>query len=115
MRGAPAHISFNNGLEFIAEAGTKPSAWRPLIILILARRTPKDNGYCESFNIRFWDELLIGELLYILRKAQIVIEKWQRHYNTKCPHSALGYSAPEPKTIAPIEKKVDDALPFQSE
>jgi transposase InsO family protein len=37
------------------------------------------------------DELLIGEMLYSLREAQIVIEQWRKHYNTVRPHSALNY------------------------
>jgi transposase InsO family protein len=37
------------------------------------------------------DELLNGEIFYSLREAQIIIERWRNHYNTKRPHSALGY------------------------
>jgi putative transposase len=36
------------------------------------------------------DELLNGEIFYSLREAQIIIEKWRNHYNTKLRHSALG-------------------------
>ncbi len=53
--------------------------------------SPSENGYCESFNARFRDELLNGEIFYSLREAQILIEQWRRHYNTVRPHSALGY------------------------
>lgn len=35
--------------------------------------------------------LLNGEIFYSLREAQIIIERWRIHYNTKRPHSALGY------------------------
>jgi putative transposase len=35
----------------------------------------------ESFNARLRDELLDGEIFYMLKKAQIVIESWRRHYN----------------------------------
>ena len=35
----------------------------------------KENGYCESFNARFRDELLNGEIFYSLREVQILIEK----------------------------------------
>ena len=51
---------------------------------------PWENGYCESFNARFRDELLNGEIFYTLKEAQIIIEEWRKHYNTKRPHSALG-------------------------
>ena len=48
----------------------------------------------ESFNARFRDEFLNGEIFYSLRKAQILIEERRKHYNTKRPHSALGYRHP---------------------
>jgi len=50
--------------------------------------------FCESFNARFRDELLDGETFYSLKEAQILIEQWRKHYNTKRPHSALGYRPP---------------------
>jgi putative transposase len=34
---------------------------------------------------------LNGEIFYSLKEAQIVIEKWRVNYDTKRPHSALGY------------------------
>jgi putative transposase len=48
----------------------------------------------ESFNARLRDELLDGEIFYTLRKAQIVIESWRRHFNTIRPHASLGYKPP---------------------
>ena len=47
------------------------------------------------------DECLNGEIFYSLKEAQTVIESWRNHYNTKRPHSALGYRPPAPLTIAP--------------
>jgi len=38
--------------------------------------SPSENGYCESFNEKFRDECLNGEISYSLKDAQIVIEKW---------------------------------------
>ena len=66
---------------------------------------PWENGYCESFNARFRDELLNGEVFTTLREAQILIERWRRHYNTARPHSALGYRPPAPKSIIPIDQR----------
>jgi transposase InsO family protein len=63
--------------------------------------SPWENGYCESFNGKLRDELLNGEIFYSLREAKVVIEQWRIHYNTKRPHSALGYRRPAPITIAP--------------
>ena len=64
--------------------------------------SPWENGYCESFNARFRDELLDGEIFFSLREAQIIVESWRRHYNTKRPHSHLGYRPPAPETIIPV-------------
>ena len=67
--------------------------------------SPWENGYNESFNARFRDELLDGKIFYSLQEAQIIIEKWRRHYNTKRPHSALSYRPPAPETIVPMETR----------
>jgi transposase InsO family protein len=55
--------------------------------------------HCESFNCKRRDELLKGEIFYTLAEAKIVIEIWRRHYNTKRPHSSLGYRPPAPEVI----------------
>jgi putative transposase len=55
--------------------------------------------HCESFNSKLRDELLNGEIFYTLAEAKIVIEIWRRHYNTKRPHSSLGYRPPAPEVI----------------
>ena len=47
------------------------------------------------------DELLRAEVFNTLRKAQVLIEQWRRHYNTARPHSALGYRPPAPEVVAP--------------
>jgi transposase InsO family protein len=48
---------------------------------------------------------LDGEIFYSLREAQTLIELWRRHYNTKRPHSALGYRPPTPETIISMDRK----------
>jgi putative transposase len=59
----------------------------------------------ESFNARFRDELLNGEVFYTLKEAQIIIESWRKHYNTVRPHSALGYRPPAPESIVPLDRR----------
>ncbi|WP_423208245.1 IS3 family transposase [Paracoccus yeei] len=105
IRGVPAFIRSDNGPEFIAQAvrdwisavGAKTAYIEP--------GSPWENGYCESFNARFRDEMLNGEVFYSLREAQILIEQWRKHYNTKRPHSALGYRPPAPETIVPMDQR----------
>ena len=105
LRGAPALIRSDNGPEFIAQAvrdwiaavGTKTAYIEP--------GSPWENGYCESFNGRFRDELLNGEIFYSLGEAQIIIEEWRKHYNTKRPHSPLGYRPPAPEAIISMDQR----------
>ena len=54
------------------------------------RNNRSRSSECASFNARFRDELLNAEVFYTLKEAQVIIEKWRKHYNTKRPHSALG-------------------------
>jgi transposase InsO family protein len=80
-----------NGAEFIAE---KVRAWIAAVgakTAFIEPGSPWENGSCESFNARFRDEFLNGEVFSSLCEAQIRIEKWRRHDNTVRPHSALGY------------------------
>ena len=104
-RGVSAFIRSDNGPEFVAQnvrdwikaVGAKTAYIEP--------GSPWENGYCESFNARFRDEFLNGEIFYSQREAQILIEKWRQHYNLKRPHSALGYRPPAPETIIPMETR----------
>ena len=101
FRGTPEHIRSDNGPEFVAEELRK---WLRNVgtgTLYIEPGSPWENGYCESFNGKLRDECLNGEIFYSLREAQIVIEKWRVEYNTRRPHSALGYKPPAPVTIAP--------------
>ena len=105
LRGVPSFIRSDNGPEFVAQAvrgwinavGAKTAYIEP--------GSPWENGYCESFNARFRDELLNGEIFYSLREAQILIEEWRKHYNTKRPHSALGYRPPAPEAIVQMDQR----------
>ena len=113
LRGIPAYIRSDNGPEFVAQA---VGDW----IKAVAAKTayiepgsPWENGYCESFNARFRDELLNGEIFYTLKEARIIIEHWRRHYNTQRPHSALGYRPLAPEAIIPIDPKACHALTFK--
>ncbi|WP_153039829.1 integrase core domain-containing protein, partial [Pseudovibrio sp. Ad37] len=51
------------------------------------------------------EELLNGETFYSLREAQIIIERWRIHYNTKRPHSALNFRPPDPEVIIPVDQR----------
>ena len=105
LRGVPAFIRSDNGPEFIAEAVREWIAAVGAQTAYIEPGSPWENGYCESFNARFRDELLNGEIFYTLKEAQIVIEEWRKHYNTVRPHSALGYRPPAPEAIIPLDRR----------
>jgi transposase InsO family protein len=96
-RGTPEHIRSDNGPEFVAKAVQGWIAAVGAKTAYIARGSPWENGYVESYNGKLRDELLRGELFYSLREAQVLIEAWRRHYNTVRPHSALGYQPPTPE------------------
>ena len=101
LRGIPGHIRSDNGPEFIAQA---VQDWITAVGAKTAYITPGspwENGYIESFNARFRDELLDGEIFYSLKEAQIIIESWRRHYNTIRPHGSIGYRPPAPEVFVP--------------
>jgi transposase InsO family protein len=66
-------------------------------MLFIEPGSPWENGYNESFNGKFRDELLNGERFYNLREAQVLIEQWRLEYNTVRPHSSLKYRPPAPE------------------
>jgi putative transposase len=100
-RGPPDRIRSDNGGEFAAKV---VRAWLGRIGVrtpFIERGSPWENGYNESFNGKLRDELLDREIFYSLREAEVLIERWRRHYNTSRPHSALGYRPPAPEAILP--------------
>lgn len=99
--GMPDHIRSDNGAEFTAKAVRSWLEKMGVQNLFIEPASPWENGYNESFNGRLRDELLDRELFYTLHEAQVLIERWRVHYNTKRPHSSLGYKPPAPQTILP--------------
>ena len=98
-RGAPEYLRSDNGSEFTAKA---VRAWLDRLgvrTLFIEPGSPWENGYIESFHGKFRDELLDGELFTTLQEAKVLVEQWRYHYNTRRPHSALGYRPPAPEAI----------------
>lgn len=100
-RGPPDHIRSDNGAEFTANAVRDWLSRTGVKTLYIEPGSPWESGYNESFNGKLRDELLNIEIFFRLKKAQVLIETWRRHYNTIRPHSALGYRPPAPETILP--------------
>lgn len=69
--------------------------------LFIEPGSPWENGYIESFNGKFRNELLDREIFMTLLEAKVLIEAWRREYNEIRPHSSLGYRPPAPRGIIP--------------
>lgn len=113
-RGVPGHIRSDNGPEFIAKAVREWNVTVGAKTAFIEPGSPWENGYCESFNARLRDELLVGEIFYSLAEAKIVMESWRRHYNTERPNSSLGYRPPAPEAVlwpAPLNDKAPPTTP----
>lgn len=95
--GAPAYIRSDNGSEFTAKVIRRWLSHIGVQTLYIEPGSPWENGYIESFNGKFRDELLNGEIFYTLKEAKILIEKWRLEYNTVRPHSSLNYRPPAPE------------------
>lgn len=95
--GPPEHIRSDNGSEFTAGAVRQWLKRLNVRTLFIEPGSPWENGYNESFNGKFRDELLNGEIFYSLKEAQVLIERWRLEYNAFRPHSSLGYRPPAPE------------------
>ena len=95
--GAPEYIRSDNGSEFTAKEVRQWLSNIGVQTLYIEPGSPWENGYIESFNGKFRDELLNGEIFYTLKEAKTLIEKWRMEYNTFRPHSSLNYRPPAPE------------------
>ena len=99
--GTPDHIRSDNGPEFTAKAVRKWLDDLGVTTLFIEPGSPWENGYVESFNGKFRDELLNGEIFDTLLEARVLLERWRREYNCYRPHSSLQYRPPAPEAYKP--------------
>jgi transposase InsO family protein len=95
QRGAPAFVRSDNGSEFIAHAVSKMLEFRGSETAFIAPGSPWENGYIESFNACFRDELLNREMFWNMEEACIMITRWGNEYNEERPHGSLDYMTPK--------------------
>jgi len=99
QRGTPVYLRSDNGPEFTAKAIREWLERLRVQTLFIEPGCPWENGYVESFNGKLRDELLNREIFYTMTEAEVLLERWRIHYNTKRPHSALGYRPPAPEAV----------------
>jgi transposase InsO family protein len=107
--GILEYIRSDNGLEFIAKDLRKWLSGIGVKTAYITPGSPWENGFCESFNGTFRDNLLDGEIFYSLKEAKVVVGGWVKQMtegnpfrdNHVRPHSVLGYRPPAPKPKYP--------------
>ena len=55
---------------------------------------PQQNAFSESFNGRLRDEMLNETLFRSLPHARVALAAWRDDYNTRRPHSQIGWLTP---------------------
>lgn len=95
VRGAPQRLRIDNGPEFRAKPLDIWAKKHGVTLFFIEPGKPTQNGQIESFNGRFRQECLNQEWFTSLKEARQIIEEWRIRYNTKRPHSCLGYLPPE--------------------
>lgn len=93
-RSSPVFLRSDNGSEFTAESVQTWLVQKSVGPAFIPPGQPWKNGFIESFHDKFRDECLQREWFSSLLDAQIVIEDWRLHYNTRRPHSSLKYKTP---------------------
>lgn len=94
QRGAPKYVRSDNGPEFVArhlqswlqEVGSSSHLIKP--------GSPWQNGHAESFMSRLRAEFLNAEVFYNVADARLKLGMFQKFYNERRPHSALGNVSP---------------------
>jgi len=94
VRGTPEYLRSDNGPEFVAKSVCRWLQQADVQTLFIAKGSPWENGYVESFNGKLRDELLNRELFLSLEEARWVIDRWRLDYNHRRPHSSLDYQTP---------------------
>ena len=102
-RGIPQYIRSDNGPEFVAELLRTWLHNLGVTTAFIEPGSPWENGYIESFNGKFRDELLNREVFDTVMEARVVTEEWRIQYNTVRPHSSLGYRPPAPEAFYPSQ------------
>lgn len=94
LHGPPMHIRSDNGPEFVAGALREWLSRLSVRTLYIEPGSPWENSYNESFNGKLRDELLNEALFFGIDHARQAVFDWVADYNTRRPHSSLGYQTP---------------------
>lgn len=93
-RGLQKVIVSDNGSEFTGEVLDAWANRRGVKLHFIDPGRPMQNGFIESFNGKFRDELLDQNWFTDLADAKEKIESCRQTYNTVRPHSSLNDNTP---------------------
>lgn len=110
MRGLPKTLVADNGPEFTSKAMLVWSRPQGVSLHFIKPGRPTQNAFVESFNGRLRDECLNQHWFGNLDEARRIIESWRLDYNTRRPHSALGYMTPKAFRMAFEQKAKNDKM-----
>ena len=102
-RGEPQGVRSDNGPELTSRHYLAWFAEHKISAIHIQPGRPMQNGHVESFHGRLRDECLNVNWFWNLWDARRKIGAWREHYNTRRPHSQLGYRTPEEfaRSLAP--------------
>lgn len=107
QHGAPGHLRSDNGAEFVARAVRLWLAGCGVETLYIDPGKPWQNGKEERFNGTVRDECLNLHVFSSLAEAHVRLNAFGQHYNSKRPHSRLGYLTPLAFKKAWLEAQAD--------
>jgi len=90
----PELVRMDNGPELTANALRDWCRFGGSGTSYIEPGSPWQNPFVESFGSRVRDEVLAVEAFDSLLEAKTVIEEWRTTYNTRRPHSSLGWKTP---------------------
>lgn len=91
---APELVRMDNGPELTANALRDWCRFGGSGASYIEPGSPWENPFVESFGGKVRDEVLAVEAFDSLLEAKTVIEDWRNTYNTRRPHSSLGWKTP---------------------
>lgn len=120
QRGQPLAIRSDNGPEYTSRHYLAWCIEHKIDAVHIQPGKPTQNAHVESFHGRLRDECLNTSWFWNLWDARRKIGDWRIEYNTRRPHSALGYLTPEEfaalraacQSSAGPEEGISDADPF---
>ena len=95
QRGAPQFLRSDNGPELSSRHYLSWCMERNIDTIHIQPGKPTQNGLIESFHGRLRDECLNVSWFWNLWDARRKIAAWRIEYNSRRPHSSLGYRTPE--------------------